>query len=134
MKNYKYLTKILVLFLIICGICFIISPIYAHHGRNGTKGENNYKHNNNYNYCENYYYCDGHEAHLHNNGICPYGYNTNENVQNSNSTNTSNNINISNESENIDYENITNLKNKYKRKLFKMCLCTAIPYCSLMFF
>lgn len=115
MKNYKYLLKILVLFLIICGICFITSPIYAHHG---IKGENNYKHNNNYNYCENYYYCDGHEAHLHNNGICPYGYTTNENVQNSNSTNTSNNINTSNEVENINSENITHFKNKCKRILF----------------
>lgn len=117
MKNYKYLSGIIVFFFIICDICFIASPIYAHHGRNGGKIGNNYKHNNNYNYCENYY-CDGHEAHLHNNGNCPYGYTTNENVQNSNSTNTSNNINTSNEVENINSENITHFKNKCKRILF----------------
>ena len=133
MRKYKSLSKILVLFLIICGICFITSPIYAHHGKNVAKGENNYKHNNNYNYCENYY-CDGHEAHLHNNWICPYGYTTNKNVQNSNITNTSNNINTSNEVESTDLESITSFKNKCKKSLFKMCLCTAIPYCSLMFF
>ncbi len=118
MKNYKYLSEILVLFLIIFGICFIASSIYAHHGRNREKIENNYKHNNNYKYCENYY-CDGHEAHLHNNGDCLQVYTTNENVQNSNSTNTLNNINTSNELGNIDSESITNFKTKCKRNLFK---------------
>ena len=88
MKSYKYLSKILVIlvilliFLIIRSIGFIVSLIYVHHGRNEVKVEYNYKHHNNNNDCENYYY--GWKVYLHNNGICPYGYTTNDNGQNSN--------------------------------------------------
>lgn len=42
------------------------ATVYAHGHRGGG-------HHNNYSQSSaNYYYCDGHDAHLHNGGMCPY--------------------------------------------------------------
>ena len=50
-----------------------VTTVYAH-GHCGGGGH----HGGGYGYgggaAPRYYYCNGHEAHLHNNGVCPYAY------------------------------------------------------------
>lgn len=50
--------------------------VKAHSGHHGDS-------HHNYGYTENsdpYYYCNGHEAHLHDGGVCPYSLETDESV------------------------------------------------------
>lgn len=54
-----------------------LTTVYAHGGHHGGGGHHGYGYSNPGNcnmggsdVC--YYYCDGHDAHLHENGVCPY--------------------------------------------------------------
>ncbi len=54
-------------------LCLCLSfgtVVSAHHGGNGSSHHNSTHCGNTGSAC--YYYCEGHEAHLHTNGVCPY--------------------------------------------------------------
>ena len=67
-KNKK---KIISILLIILSIISIGVNAYAHSGRTDSSG--GHKDNNNKSGLGSYHYhCEGHPAHLHTNGVCPY--------------------------------------------------------------
>lgn len=91
MKLFKKVSAILLITIMAC------MPTMAHQGR--TDGSGGHSDNKNKSGLGSYHYhCGGHEAHLHQGGVCPYSSNSTQVTQTntSNSTKTTNSTNATN--------------------------------------
>lgn len=66
-----YIKKYLILFITVILICIPLSASYAHPGRTDSNGGHS-DFDNQSGLGDYHYHCNGHPAHLHENGICPY--------------------------------------------------------------